>query len=415
MNLRIAGLITILLAIDFYVFFGLRFIFGQRETSIRIFTWIYWIITATSLLVILAGFFSDWRSWPKFLRMYSFSFVIITYLTKMLMSLFLVLDDVIRLFRWSGTSLLNRFSSGGKDQDFQVSRLDFLVKSGALLSAVPMVSLLYGMTGNAYRHRVRRVKLTFPDLPPAFEGFKAVQISDLHTGSFLSDAPLRKAIDLIHRQQPDVIFFTGDLVNDKHDEALEYKHLLDTLKAPHGVYSILGNHDYGDYYKWNTIEEKELNLQQMKNLHRELGWNLLLNDSAYLEKDGHRIGLIGVENWSARMNFKRYGDMKKAVHQFDPAPVNILLSHDPSHWHAEITSDYPFVDLTLSGHTHGFQFGVEIPGFRWSPVQYVYKEWADLYSTGKQYMYVNRGLGFIGYPGRVGILPEITVFEFTRA
>ena len=415
MNVRIAGLVAVLLAIDFYVFYGLKFLFAAKESSGKIFSMIYWGLTLLALVIIVAGFFSDWRSWPKFIRMYSFSFVFILYLAKILMTVFLLLDDVVRVFRWSGISIYNKFNPSALNDDFSVSRLSFLVKFGAMLSAVPLVSLVYGMTGNAYRHRVRKVKLSLPNLPEAFEGFKAVQISDLHVGSFMSDEPLKKAIELIHQQKPDVIFFTGDLVNDRHDEALEFRHILSTMTAPFGVYSVLGNHDYGDYYQWKTLTEKQDNLSKLKALHGEMGWKLLLNDHTFIEKDGQRLGLIGVENWSARMNFKRYGDMKKAVDGFDPSPVNILLSHDPSHWHAEITEAYPYVDLMLSGHTHGFQFGVEIPGFRWSPVQYVYKEWADLYQTGQQYLYVNRGLGFIGYPGRVGILPEITVFEFSRA
>lgn len=414
MNFRIFLLVIAMLAIDFYVYNGLRFLVASRDSSSRMFTIIYWTISIIVFAIILAGFFSDWRSWPKFFRMYSFSFVVIVFLTKFLMGFFLLADDIIRAFRYSGGYAMRLFSSTTLDEPLRISRLRFLVQVGAFLSAIPMVSLVYGMMGNAYRHRIRTVKLKLPNLPAEFEGFKAVQISDLHTGSFLSAEPIRKAIDLIHRQQPDVIFFTGDLVNDRHEEALEYKTLLAGLTAPMGVYSILGNHDYGDYFRWDTMEAKEENLRRMKSLHGELGWKLLLNDHAYLERNGQRLGLIGVENWSARMNFKRYGDMPTAVRGFEPAPVNVLLSHDPSHWHAEVTGEYPYVDLTLSGHTHGMQFGVDIPGFRWSPVQYVYREWADLYEQGGQYLYVNRGLGFIGYPGRVGILPEITVLEFTR-
>ncbi|MFM2208137.1 MAG: hypothetical protein RL213_2112 [Bacteroidota bacterium] len=414
MNLRILLLIVVMLAIDVYVYYGIRTLFNNRDAQTRVFTICYLTVSALSVAIVLAGLFTDWRSWPKFFRMYSFSLVLVFFLAKFLMGFFLLADDVLRAVRYSGSFTYRLFSDSAADEPLRVSRLRFLVQAGALLSAVPVVSMIYGMMGNAYRYRVRTVRLSFPGLPESFHGFKAVQISDLHVGSFMSSDPLRKAIELIHAEKPDVIFFTGDLVNDRHHEALEHMHVLSTLSAPMGVYSVLGNHDYGDYFRWDTLEEKEDNLRRMKELHAEMGWKLLLNDHAYLEKNGERLGLIGVENWSARMNFRRYGDMSKAVSGFSPAPVNILLSHDPSHWHAEVTPSYPYVDLMLSGHTHGMQFGVEVPGFRWSPVQYVYREWADLYTRENQHLYVNRGLGFIGYPGRVGILPEITVFEFAR-
>jgi predicted MPP superfamily phosphohydrolase len=414
MNLRILIFIAVLLAVDFYVYHGLRVLFSQRDSASRYYTWIYWSITALAIGILLAGFFTDWRSWPKAIRSYTFALVVFVYLTKILMGMFLLVDDIIRLLRFTGSFAAGLLSKDSPQESLRISRLRFLIQTGAVLSAVPMLSLVYGMMGGTSRFRVRKVKLTLPNLPAAFEGFKAVQISDLHVGSFFSPEPLKRAIDLIHEQQPDVIFFTGDLVNDRHHEALEHQEILSSIQAPMGVYSVLGNHDYGDYYKWETIEEKEDNLRRMKELHGEFGWKLLLNDHAYLERDGERIGLVGVENWSARMNFKRYGDMQQATDGFNPANVNILLSHDPSHWHAEVTEKYDYVDLMLAGHTHGFQFGVEIPGFRWSPVQYVYKQWADLYKHNQQYLYVNRGLGFIGYPGRVGILPEITVFELSR-
>jgi hypothetical protein len=274
--------------------------------------------------------------------------------------------------------------------------------------------MVYGMVKGATNFSVKKRTLKFKNLPGSFHRFRIVQISDLHLGSFFSDEPIRRAIQLIHDQKPDVILFTGDLVNDLHAEAVPYGDLLKMMKAPHGVYSILGNHDYGEYYRWKHTEHKVQNLENIKQFQRDLGWKLLLNEHAYLEKEGEQIGLIGVENWSARMNFQRYGDMSKAVNGMNQLPFNILLSHDPSHWQAEVLKKYPFVDLTLSGHTHGMQFGVEIPGFKWSPVQYIYKEWADLYSHREQYLYVNRGLGFIGYPGRVGISPEITVIDLHK-
>ena len=419
MNFRILLLFLILFAIDLYVFQGVKVLVQSRTVQTqRIITYLYWTVTVLSLGVILLAQYVDWHTWPKVLRTYSFAIIVIIYLSKILVSIFMLLDDIIRLFRLIGGWISMKFfnsAAQGAETTLRVSRLDFLVKLGFIVGSIPFFSMLYGMVGGAYDYRVRKVKLKAGNLPGSFDGLRVVQISDLHTGSFMGPSQITKAMDLILEQKPDVIFFTGDLVNDRHIEAVEFKDQLSRLKAPMGVYSILGNHDYGDYYRWNTQEEKAENLVKLKNFHGELGWNLLLNSHTYIEKNGEKIGLVGVENWSSRMNFHKYGDMEVAMHGMEPAPFNILLSHDPSHWDAEITSKYQQIDLTLSGHTHGFQFGVEIPGFRWSPVQYVYKKWADLYQEGNQYLYVNRGLGFLGYPGRVGILPEITVFDFQKA
>ena len=282
------------------------------------------------------------------------------------------------------------------------------------IAALPFFALILGMIRGKYEYQVRKVKLSFANLPESFKGFRILQISDIHTGSFMDKAPLEKAVRMINELQPDVIFFTGDLVNDLHREVLPYMDTLSGMKSKHGIFSILGNHDYGDYYQWKSQEEKRVNLENLISAHHDLGWNLLLDEHRHITINGERISVIGVQNWSARMNFARYGNLQKAIDGIEFSPVNILLSHDPSHWRAEVMGKIKEIDLTLSGHTHGFQFGVDIPGFKWSPVQYIYKEWSDLYSQDKQYLYVNRGLGFLGYPGRVGILPEITVFELNK-
>jgi predicted MPP superfamily phosphohydrolase len=224
---------------------------------------------------------------------------------------------------------------------------------------------------------------------------------------------VQKGIDKILNEKPDLILFTGDLVNDKATEMVEYMDVFSRLKAPMGVYSILGNHDYGDYAKWLSREDKVANLERLKAIHGELGWKLLMNENIIFEKNNEQIALIGIENWSAKGNFPKYGRMSEAYSGSEKIPFKILMSHDPSHWDAEVRIKYTDVDLMLSGHTHGMQFGVELPGFKWSPVQYMYKQWAGLYEEGKQKLYINRGFGFIGYPGRVGILPEITVITLT--
>src|SRR5258705_7712789 len=295
-----------------------------------------------------------------------------------------------------------------------ISRIRFLTQAGAVIAGVQFVSLLYGMARGAYDIRVRKVSLAFPELPEGFDGIKIIQLSDIHSGSFASPRFLENAISLTLDQGADVIFFTGDLVNDRSIEAEEFGRIFERIKAPMGVYSILGNHDYGDYVQWDKLEDKRKNLQTLINLQKEFGWKMLNNAHTYLERNDSRIGLVGVENWSRNMRFQKYGNMKVAVENFENQPFNILLSHDPSHWNGEVTKAYPHMDLTLSGHTHGMQYGIDIPGFRWSPVKYFYKEWMDLYENKSQRLYVNRGLGFIGYPGRVGILPEITVFELKR-
>jgi predicted MPP superfamily phosphohydrolase len=414
---RLLLALFLLLAIDLYVFQGVRFLLQQKAVSTqRAVGIIYWGISIVCLGTIIIGQFYDWHLWPKALRTYLFAIIVIFYLAKVIVAVFLLLDDVIRLLRllfgWAGTL----FARGEPvNEALRVSRLDFIVKTGFIIASIPFFSMLYGMVGSAFNFKVRRLAMKFPRLPDAFHGLKIVQISDLHTGSYIGTQHLSTAVDLVMQQKPDLIFFTGDLVNDLHTEAIEFKEILSRLKAPLGTFSILGNHDYGDYYRWPDAQSKEDNLNKLKAFHGEVGWNLLLNRHAYLEKDNQKIGVIGVENISARKNFASYGNMAAATAGYEIQPLNILLSHDPSHWDAEITNKYKFIDLTLSGHTHGFQFGVDIPGFKWSPVQYVYKQWADLYSENKQYLYVNRGLGFIGYPGRVGILPEITVFELQKS
>lgn len=417
MSLRIFLILLILLAIDFYVFQGVKAIMQLRSANVqRTVYFIYWSVVALCMLVIVSGNIFDWHLWPKALRTYAFALVLITYLSKIFVVVFLLIDDVLRLFRWISGYVVDTFFRSDKNiATTGINRYQFLVRLGFVVGSIPFLSMTYGMLGNAYNYKLRKVKLNFPNLPDAFDGLKMIQISDLHLGSFMGTNHLEKAVKIIQEQNADVIFFTGDLVNDREVEAIEFTDTLRGMTAPLGVYSIFGNHDYGDYYHWPTVEEKQANRENLVAFQKDLGWKLLLNEHTYIEKGQDRIGLIGVENWSARLNFKRYGDMKKAVDGMEPAAFNILLSHDPSHWKAEITSQYKNVDVMLAGHTHGMQWGVEIPGVKWSPVKYFYKEWIDLYQEANQYLYVNRGLGFLGYPGRFGILPEITLFELNKA
>lgn len=281
-------------------------------------------------------------------------------------------------------------------------------------SFVPLVVLTYGVLRNAYNYKFHKVQLSLKNLPASFKGFKIIQLSDIHSGSFTETRPIERVIEKINAMNPDVILFTGDLVNDLAAEMKDYKSIFSKLKAKHGVFSVLGNHDYGDYaFGKEPSPEKEANFNDLLALQKEMGWDLLRNENRTITRNGEEISIIGVENFSAHGRFATHGDLKKASLGVPNENVQILMSHDPSHWDFEINKDYPAIDITLSGHTHGFQFGIETKWLKWSPAQYMYKQWAGLYQKGEQYVYVNRGFGNLGYPGRVGILPEVTVIELT--
>lgn len=296
-----------------------------------------------------------------------------------------------------------------------ISRSVFLSRLALLLGAGIVGGFIHGIS-NRYRYQVKKVKIRFPNLPAAFAGMKIVQISDIHSGSFDDVAAVQKGVQMALDLKPDIIFFTGDLVNDRSSEVGEYQQVFSKLKAPMGVYSILGNHDYGDYVSWPSEEAKRANLDMLKKIHADMGWRLMMNEHIVLERGSDKIALLGIENWGAKAHFPKYGSMPDAYQGLPEKniPFKILLSHDPSHWTAQVRPQYPDIDLTLSGHTHGMQFGVEIPWLKWSPVQYIYKQWAGLYREGRQYLYVNRGFGFLGYQGRFGILPEITLIELAH-
>lgn len=332
-------------------------------------------------------------------------------ISKIVIALFLFLGDAIRFFSWLGSLFFTKETIPQFVQN-GMSRSDFIQKGALLISGTLIGTFIYGMA-NRYRYNIKRVQIAFDHLPSAFKGLKIVHISDIHSGSFNNVEAVARGVKLINEQKPDVIFFTGDLVNNRAREMDDYIAVFKKLKATHGVYSILGNHDYGDYIAWeNEGISKEQNLDNLKQVHKAMGWNLMLNEHTSLEIGGEEIAIIGVENTSAK-GFHSYGDLSKAYYGAASIPFKILLSHDPSHWDAEVRKDFSDIALTLSGHTHGMQFGIDLSWLKWSPVQYMYKQWAGLYQEGAQFLYVNRGFGFLGYPGRVGILPEITVIELT--
>jgi predicted MPP superfamily phosphohydrolase len=322
-------------------------------------------------------------------------------------------DDIRRGIQWLVLKLFSNSASGAVN-DFEnegISRSAFLNWLGLAAGGTLFSSLLYGFS-NKYNYDVKRIQLSYDNLPATFKGLKIVHISDIHSGSFTDKKAVLHGVEKIMAQKADIILFTGDLVNDRASEMIDYMDVFSQLKAPLGVYSTLGNHDYGDYVHWPADGiSKEQNLEILKKVHAKLGWRLLMNEHVALEKGGEQIALLGIENWSAKARFPKHGRMDLAHPGTEKYPFKILMSHDPSHWDAQVKTDYPDIDLMLSGHTHGMQFGIEIPGFKWSPVQYMYKQWGGLYEADKMKLYVNRGFGFIGYPGRVGVLPEITVIE----
>jgi predicted MPP superfamily phosphohydrolase len=296
-----------------------------------------------------------------------------------------------------------------------ISRSEFLVKAGIVAAAVPLSSLSWGIVSGAYDYQIRRRDLILPNLPKAFDGIKLGQISDIHSGSFYNRTAVNGGVDMLLAEKPDFIFFTGDLVNDLAKEMRDYQNIFTRVKAPLGVYSSLGNHDYGDYYFGKGSSPKKVkNLQAVIKTHELMGYDLLLNENRRLKVDGEEIGILGIENWGMG-RFPKYGRMDLAVKNTDDLPVKLLLSHDPSHWRGQVLPEYPQIDAMFSGHTHGMQFGVRVNEFQWSPIEYIYKEWAGFYKEKHQQLYVNVGYGFLGYPGRVGILPEITIFTLKRA
>ena len=400
----------IMAAIDFYVFQVVKMLCqgSSPRTKSIIFTG-YWALSIAVIILFLFLPFLNTERWPKNFRNYLFATIVGFFFAKLLASVFFLIDDVRRAIQWAVGKIFFRNTEGDSENE-GITRSLFLSWLGLGIGGGLISSLVYGFS-NKYNYHIRRVPLSFSNLPPAFKGLKIVQISDIHSGSFDNKHSVEKGVRMILDLKPDLILFTGDLINDRATEMQGYEEVFRQLKAPMGVFSTLGNHDYGDYVRWPSDEARLQNVEDLKKLQADMGWRLLMNEHVVLEKQGQEIALIGIENWSNKARFPKHGKMWEAYPGAEKYPFKILMSHDPSHWDAEVRPKYGDIDLTLAGHTHGMQFGVEIPGFKWSPVKYVYDQWAGLYEKGKQKLYVNRGYGFIGYPGRVGILPEITLIE----
>ncbi|UTW64146.1 metallophosphoesterase [bacterium SCSIO 12741] len=413
MNARLLiPLLIILLYVlsDVWLYKRLKKWYGERPS----WRWIgktYW----ASVIIIVLGlglifyrmvappiFPSIWTNW-----FIGFSFSVLV--CKMLLGIWMMLDGFIHLPFWVRQKVTGKAPS----ERYSNSRRKFVQTSGIVMAGLPFLSMVKGITFGKYDYRVHRVPLTFPNLPKAFDGFTIAQLSDIHTGSFDSKSSVLKGIEMVNDLKADLVVFTGDLVNSRSDEVLPFMDIFSKLSSPNGVMSTKGNHDYGIYYQWENQEAHTQDQLNLAKYHKELGFDLLNNENRILEKDGEKMAIVGVENWGLPP-FPQVGDLDKALQGTEEVPFTVLLSHDPSHWDEKVLSHSRNIDLTLSGHTHGMQFGVDLTWLKWSPVKYKYPRWAGLYREADQYLYVNRGFGFIGFPGRVGILPEITLFELKR-
>ncbi len=402
---------VIMLLLDLYVFQALRTVTQNSNERFRVAIHIgYWLVSAVTLLALLSFPYIQALQTSKLFRNYIFAILVGLFFAKLVGSVIFLTDDLRRGSLFLLSKVLPDSGARFLNDENAIPRSTFLSWLGLGLGGGLFGTLLYGFS-NKYNYQVKKISLAFSNLPKAFNGLRIVHISDIHSGSFQNKNAVNRGVEMVLQQQADLVLFTGDLVNDRADEMKEYMDVFSKVKAPMGVYSTLGNHDYGDYVSWPSPQAKKENLDRLKTVHANLGWRLLMNEHVLLEKDKQQIALLGIENWGAKGRFPKYGKMQEAYPGTEKIPFKILMSHDPSHWDAEVKPLYSDIDLMLAGHTHGMQFGIENPYFKWSPVQWMYRQWAGLYEEGKQKLYVNRGFGFIGYPGRVGILPEITVIE----
>ena len=406
----------VVVLLDFYCYKAIISVFKKwTDNTKKWFRNIWWTISIVLIIGVFCAIYLNIFLSLRAIILVAF-FLIGT--CKLVLLPFLLIDDLRRLtikifpsLKKKETTPLGKDSIAGEP----ISRSSFLVKAGLITGAVPLSSLSWGIVSGAYDYQIRRVNLILPHLPSAFEGMTIGQISDIHSGSFYNKTAVKGGVEMLLKEKTDMIFFTGDLVNNLTKEVKDYQDIFSKVTAPLGVYSVLGNHDYGDYHFGKTSSPAKVkNLQDMVVTHKIMGWDLLMNEHRRIKVDGQEIGVLGIENWGMG-RFPKYGKMELAIKNTDDLPVKLLLSHDPSHWREEVLQKYPQIDAAFAGHTHGMQFGVRFKEMQWSPVQYIYKEWAGMYRAQQQQLYVNVGYGFLGYPGRVGILPEITIFTLSKA
>ena len=405
--------ITLFLLIDIYVFQAILAV-SKNWTPVwkSVIRYGFWIPTILSIAALCWWMFGDPYKVTSGVRNWILTGLFANYFSKLFGVFFLLIDDGQRLVRWVAKYVSKEPASALPGE--LITRSQFLTNAALAATAIPFGAMAYGIISGAHDYRLKRVSVRLPNLPKSFDGMRIAQLSDIHSGSFYNRTAVKGGVEMVMKEKPDMILFTGDLVNNESVEVKEYLDVFNKLRAPLGVFSVTGNHDYGDYKKWATPEAKQQNFKDLMEAHRLLGFDLLMNENRTIEQSGDRISILGIENWGSG-RFARYGKLDQAYEGTEDSSTRILLSHDPSHWDAQVRPDYKNIDLMMAGHTHGFQFGVEIGGFKWSPAQYAYKQWAGLYQEDNQYLYVNRGFGYLGYPGRVGMPPEITILELKRA
>ena len=406
-----------LILIDAYLWNSIKNkIFRFNRVVKKLLTALYWLPFIVLLGFVVLSLFIPHEVLMTRFSTYLLGVIMAVYISKILPSFFLALSDIFRVVG----CIVNRVKTNASKSELpigkRITRSKFLQNIGLISGGIVMSGFIMGIVKWATDFRVIRQSIYLSDLPSVLKGLKIVQISDLHLGSWASNDALEEAVEMIYDLQPDLVFFTGDIVNYTTSEAFPYEPILAEIDAKYGVFSVLGNHDYGEYVGWDSESDKAKNLNDLIGFYDRLGWTLLRNDNRVIEISSAKIGVVGVENWSVYSRFLSLGDLNQATKGMENVDIKLLLSHDPSHWEHEVLKDFTDIDITFSGHTHGFQFGVEMPGIKWSPAKYLYKHWAGLYSENSdqnkyQYLYVNRGLGNIGYPGRIGILPEITLVE----
>ena len=407
MVLRFLILFLIIFLVEFYAYQALI-----TAVKSKLFLNIYLTISVLTIAYIIYSFSQfDRRVGQTSQSMYTTALMLMVYIPKIIITMILFGEDIFRV----GFGSVNHFAKIVETDGFLGSRRKFISQIGLGIAAIPFLSIIYGVTKGKYNYKVIKQAIFFPDLPDSFDGFTITHISDVHSGSFDNPEKINYAIDLVNAQNSDMILFTGDIVNT---HAKEMHPWIDTFRRikehKYGKFSVLGNHDYGEYISWPSEAAKDENFKNIKDLHRQIDFKLMLNENTKIKKGSDEIALVGVENWGT--NFKKLGDINLASENLTKEDFKILMSHDPSHWDSEVKDHQKHFHLTLSGHTHGFQFGIEIPGvIKWSPIQYVYKQWAGLYENMGRYVYVNRGFGFHAYSGRVGIMPEITVIQLKKA
>jgi uncharacterized protein len=378
----------------------------------------FWIPTIAAILALAWWHFGDPYKYTSGVRNWVMTGLFALYFSKIFGVIVVFIDDITRGVRWIANALYTPGTVHDKVTGNAIPRSEFLAKTALVAASVPFGAMAYGILSGAHDYRVRRVTVKLPNLPKAFDGLTIGHVSDIHSGSFFNKVAVQGGVEMMQKEKPDIIFFTGDLVNNQTKEVADYINIFNKFQAPLGVYSVTGNHDYGDYMYWGEGEEgrrkKAKNFRDLIEAHRLLGFKLLMNENHIIEQNGEKIAILGNENYGGK-RFAKYGKLDLAHKNTDDAAVKLLLSHDPSHWDAQVRPEYKDIDVMFAGHTHGFQFGVEIGGFKWSPSQYAYKQWAGLYQEGEQYLYVNRGFGYLGYPGRIGMPPELTLMELKRA